>query len=92
MLNPLVANAICGAVGEIAQIIVMYPMDTLKVQCQAQGSCVRGVLSGLRARHLGPVQTLRSMYAGCGSAATCSAIIGAAYLVTFYHTKGLLTR
>ncbi|KAK9915737.1 hypothetical protein WJX75_003435 [Coccomyxa subellipsoidea] len=29
-LSPLVANAICGAVGEIAQIIVMYPMDTLK--------------------------------------------------------------
>lgn len=78
--------------GEIAQISVMYPMDTIKVQCQAQGTCVSGVLACLQARQLGPLQTLRAMYAGCGSSALCSTVIGAVYLVAFYQTKGLLTR
>ena len=88
----MAADAICGALGEIAQIVVLYPVDTLKVQCQAQGARVGDVISCLRAQNLGPLQLLRTLYAGCGSAATCSAVIGAVYLVTFFHAKRMLSR
>ena len=34
-LDPLAVKALCGAVGEMGQILVFYPMDTVKIQCQA---------------------------------------------------------
>lgn len=29
-------EAICGGVGEVAQICVMYPLETIKVSCTAR--------------------------------------------------------
>jgi hypothetical protein len=86
------ADALCGAIGEIAQLVVTYPIDTVKVLCQAQGTGVGSVVSCLRAQNLGPGRLLGTMYAGCGAAAACSVLIGAAYLVSFYHLQRVLTR
>jgi hypothetical protein len=33
-INQEVIELICGAVGEIAQIIILYPLDTIKVRSQ----------------------------------------------------------
>lgn len=71
---------------------MLYPADTLKVLCQAHGTGVRDVVGCLRARNLGPLRLLGTMYAGCGAAAACSVVIGAAYLVSFYHIQRMLTR
>jgi len=48
---------------------------------------VGGVLAALRAQRLGPAGTLRALYAGCGPTVACSALIGAVYLCSFYHTR-----
>ena len=88
----MAADALCGAIGEIAQLVVTYPIDTVKVLCQAQGASVGSVVSCLRARNLGPWRLLGTMYAGCGAAAACSVLIGAAYLVSFYHLQRMMTR
>ncbi|KAK9821778.1 hypothetical protein WJX81_000955 [Elliptochloris bilobata] len=84
--SALARDAVCGAVGEVAQL-VLYPLDTLTVQCQAGGLGVRGALAALRAQQLGPTGTLRALYAGCGPTVACSVVIGAVYLCSFYHTK-----
>lgn len=57
------------------------------MQCQAGGVGVGGVLAALRAQRLGPAGTLRALYAGCGPTVACSALIGAVYLCSFYHTR-----
>jgi hypothetical protein len=46
-LPRLVVEALCGAAGEIAQVGVLYPLETLKVRCQSDGMSVRGVLSAM---------------------------------------------
>lgn len=91
-LNPAAADAVCGAIGEVAQLVCLYPVDTLKVLCQAQGTGVGGVVLCLRARNLGPARLLSTLYAGCGAAAVASVLIGSAYLVSFYHLQRMMTR
>ncbi len=86
-LDPLAVEAVCGAVGEMGQILVFYPMDTLKIQCQAHSLGSRAAWASIVSRHNGPVQLLRSMYAGCGSQVCCSAAIGAVYLLSFFQLK-----
>ena len=71
----------------MAQILALYPMDTLKIQCQAHSLGSRAAWASIVSRHQGPAQLLRSMYAGCGSAIFCSAAIGAVYLVSFFQLK-----
>ncbi|GAB4823614.1 hypothetical protein N2152v2_010660 [Parachlorella kessleri] len=85
-LSWLVVDALSGAVGEIAQLAVLYPLDTIKVRCQAQGANASVVLSELRSMGVSG-RTLRSLYAGMGSSALCSAVIGALYLLAFYTVK-----
>ena len=60
----------------------------VKVRCQAQGTSAAVVLAELRAMGFSAA-TLRTLYAGCGSAALCSAVIGAFYLLAFYTVKRL---
>ena len=54
--------------------------------CQARGSSTGAVLAELRALGCSG-RALRQLYAGCGSAALCSAAIGAVYLLAFYSAK-----
>ena len=57
--------------------------------CQARGSSAGAVLAELRALGCSG-RALRQLYAGCGSAALCSAAIGAVYLLAFYSAKRLV--
>ena len=57
-----------------------------QVLCQARGSSTGAVLAELRALGCSG-RALRQLYAGCGSAALCSAAIGAVYLLAFYSAK-----
>lgn len=56
--------------------------------CQARGCSAAAVLAELRAPGCN-ARMLRQLYAGCGSAALCSAAIGAVYLLAFYSAKRL---
>lgn len=38
LLPKELAEVICGAVGEIVQVAVLYPLDTIKVNIQSLGS------------------------------------------------------
>ena len=91
-LNPLAVEALCGAIGEMTQIFVLYPMDTLKIQCQAHSLGGRAAWALILSKNAGPRQLMRSMYAGCGSQVVCSAAIGAVYLVSFFQLKQMFRR
>lgn len=86
----LAVDALSGAVGEVASLVVLYPLDSLKVLCQARGTNTGAVLAELRALGCN-TRAARQLYAGCGSAALCSAAIGAIYLLAFYSAKRLGT-
>ena len=91
-LNPLAVEALCGALGEMTQTFVLYPMDTLKIQCQAHSLGSKAAWASIVSKHAGPGQLMRSMYAGCGSQVVCSAAIGAVYLVSFFQLKQMFRR
>ena len=91
-LNPLALEALCGAIGEMTQIFVLYPMDTLKIQCQAHSLGGRAAWALILSKNAGPRQLMRSMYAGCGSQVVCSAAIGSVYLVSFFQLKQMFRR
>ena len=76
----------------MTQIFVLYPMDTLKIQCQAHSLGSRAAWASIVSKHAGPGQLIRSMYAGCGSQVVCSAAIGAVYLVSFFQLKQMFRR
>lgn len=84
-LHHLAVDAISGAVGEVAALVALYPLDTIKVQCQARGASTATVLRDLAGR--GPSAALRALYAGCGSAALGAAALGSVYLVAFFAAK-----
>ena len=76
----------------MTQTFVLYPMDTLKIQCQAHSLGSRAAWAAIVSKHAGPGQLMRSMYAGCGSQVVCSAAIGAVYLVSFFQLKQIFRR
>ena len=84
-MHHLAVDAICGAVGEVAGLVALYPLDTIKVKCQAgnigAGQALRETLA------LGPGNAIRTLYAGMGSTALGAAAIGSLYLLTFYAAK-----
>lgn len=84
-MHHLAVDAICGAVGEVAGLVALYPLDTIKVKCQAAnigaGQAIRETLA------LGPSNAIRTLYAGMGSTALGAAAIGSLYLLTFYAAK-----
>lgn len=84
-LHHFAVDAICGAVGEVAGLVAFYPLDTIKVKCQAGSISVRQALRETMA--LGPAAALRTLYAGMGSTALGAAAIGSIYLLTFYAAK-----
>ena len=54
--------------------------------CQARGASTGVVIRELAAMGFN-ARTLRTLYAGCGPSAVCSAAIGAVYLLAFYALK-----
>ena len=69
--------------------ITSHAHSLSQVLCQARGSSTGAVLAELRALGCSS-RALRQLYAGCGSAALCSAAIGAVYLLAFYSAKRLV--
>ena len=84
-LHHFTVDAICGAVGEVAGLVAFYPLDTIKVKCQAGSIPVKQALQ--ETLSLGPAAALRTLYAGMGSTALGAAAIGSIYLLTFYAAK-----
>lgn len=70
------AEVICGAVGEIVQVAVLYPLGTIKVRCQAGGLPAAAVLQQLFAPGAGPGAVLRQLYAGVMGASVASVAVG----------------
>ncbi|GFR49742.1 hypothetical protein Agub_g11899 [Astrephomene gubernaculifera] len=85
MPQPLV-DAICGAVGEVSQIILLYPLETIKVRCQSDGISAVAVVSALL-RNGWNAQVVRELYAGLGSATALSVVVGAMHWFTFCAAK-----
>lgn len=80
-------DAICGAVGEVAALVALYPFDTLKVQCQAHSEKTMTILRDVFS--LGPAVGFRRLYAGVGTSAVVAGAIGSLYLLAFYSVKRL---
>lgn len=87
-LNSTVIEAISGAAGEVAQIALVYPLDTVKVRCQAAGIGSGQVVAGLWAATQGHWPTfLAALYAGALPAAALSVLVGAVHYVCFCTTR-----
>lgn len=78
-------EAICGGVGEVAQVCILYPLETIKVQCQAGGAPAAQVLAALA--RSGPATAARTLYAGFLSAALCSVLVGSVHYASFCISK-----
>jgi hypothetical protein len=59
------------------QVCVLYPLETIKVKCQADGISAAAALRVMLAA--GPMPGLRALYSGIGAAAVCSVIVGAVH-------------
>ena len=80
-------DCISGGMGEVAAIVALFPLDTLKVHCQARSITLIAAF-----RHVlqqGPQSAMRSLYAGVGTAALGSAIVGAVHLSVYHYWKRL---
>lgn len=89
-MSNLTVDAICGAVGEVASLVALYPLDTIKVQCQARGASAGTIFKDLI--RLPPGVAMRSLYAGVGSAAIGAGLVGSLYLVAFFAAKRIGTQ
>eukprot|EP00878_Enallax_costatus_P032553 GHUV01035784.1.p1 GENE.GHUV01035784.1~~GHUV01035784.1.p1 ORF type:complete len:334 (+),score=111.85 GHUV01035784.1:363-1364(+) len=78
-------EAICGGVGEVAQICVLYPLETIKVKCQSDGLSAAAVIQQLLAKGL--PSAARALYAGFLSAALCSVLVGSVHYASFCISK-----
>lgn len=85
-----VFEAFFGAVGEIAQVAVLYPLDTLKVRCQASGCGVAAILKDMLRNGI-TISVMQQLYAGVVSASICSVAIGSLYYLTFCAAQRLAT-
>ena len=81
-IHRLAVDAIAGAVGEVAALMVFFPIDTIKTRLQVGGQgALRDVFSQ------GPSSAIRTLYAGMGTTALGAAAVGSLYLLTFYAAK-----
>jgi solute carrier family 25 S-adenosylmethionine transporter 26 len=77
-----VVDALAGALGEVAQILVLYPLDTVKIRCQCTGRTAGEVVTRLLRKGVN-LQLLRKLYAGALGAAACAVVIGAVHYMSF---------
>ncbi|GBF88166.1 mitochondrial carrier protein [Raphidocelis subcapitata] len=87
--SPAAIEAFAGAMGEVAQICLLYPLDTIKVRCQAQGLPARAIIAELS--RLGPAPLSAALFAGVGQAALASVLVGAVHFASFCSAKRLVT-
>ncbi|KAI8462430.1 MAG: mitochondrial carrier domain-containing protein [Monoraphidium minutum] len=87
-LSAAAIEAFAGAMGEMAQISLLYPLDTIKVRCQAQGIPARAVIASLSG--LGPRELAAQLFAGAGQAAVSSVLVGAVHFMSFCSAKRLV--
>ncbi|KAF8066349.1 SAMC1 [Scenedesmus sp. PABB004] len=78
-------EAICGGVGEVAAVCVLYPLETVKVKCQADGVGAAAVLRALLRE--GVPAAARLLYSGFASAALCSLLVGGVHYASFCVAK-----
>ncbi|KAF6263660.1 mitochondrial carrier domain-containing protein [Scenedesmus sp. NREL 46B-D3] len=90
-LNSTLIEAVSGAAGEVAQIALVYPLDTVKVRCQAAGLSSRQVLAQLQRSTGGSWAALiAALYAGALPAVPLSVLVGAVHYVSFCTTRRAL--
>ncbi|KAG2434716.1 hypothetical protein HXX76_007606 [Chlamydomonas incerta] len=79
-------DALAGALGEVAQILVLYPLDTVKVRCQASGETAAVVIRRLLKRGFN-VALLKKLYAGAVGAAACAIVVGAVHFASYEGSR-----
>lgn len=85
-LSETVIDCISGGLGEAAALVALFPLDTLKVQCQARSISIRVAMCQILMQ--GPLAGIKSMYAGVGTAAIGAAVVGAVHLSVYrYWTR-----
>jgi solute carrier family 25 (mitochondrial S-adenosylmethionine transporter), member 26 len=85
LLPQELTEVLCGALGEIVQVALLYPLDTIKVRCQASGMSTAAVVRQLLASGSGTA--VRQLYAGVMGASVASIAIGSLYYATFCAAK-----
>jgi solute carrier family 25 S-adenosylmethionine transporter 26 len=88
--NATAVDCVSGGLGEAAALLSFFPLDTLKVHCQARSMNLQQALAAVLRQ--GPVVAVRSLYAGVGTAAIGAAIVGAVHLSVFKYWKRLEER
>jgi hypothetical protein len=78
-------EAFCGAIGEISQICVLYPLETIKIKCQADSIGVGLVMQRLAQQ--GMAGATSQLYSGFGAAALLSMLVGSVHYVSFCMSK-----
>ena len=79
--RPLV-DALAGAVGELGQILTLYPVEAIKVRCQQDGISAAQVMAQLgktAAQPGGPARVAAMLYSGIGPSAVFSIAVGAVH-------------
>ncbi|GFR50429.1 hypothetical protein Agub_g12649 [Astrephomene gubernaculifera] len=87
---PLI-DALAGALGEVSQILVLYPLDTVKVRCQASGETAAVVVQRLLRRGVN-LKLLAKLYAGALGAAACAILVGAVHLASYEGSRKVLLK
>ena len=81
-----VKDAICGAAGELLQILLLYPVEAIKVRCQEQGIGATTILSQLIKNG-----RVASLWSGIRSSALLSILVGSIHWLSFSAAKRLVT-
>ncbi|GAX73771.1 hypothetical protein CEUSTIGMA_g1222.t1 [Chlamydomonas eustigma] len=87
--RPLV-DAISGAVGELGQILILYPVEAIKIRCQRENKSAVHIVAQLaqNASQPGGVSTvLRMLYSGIGASALFSVAVGSVHWLSFCAAK-----
>jgi solute carrier family 25 S-adenosylmethionine transporter 26 len=85
--NDTAVDCVCGGMGEVAALLSFFPLDTLKVHCQARSISLQQALKAVLSQ--GPLAAAKSLYAGVGTAAVGAAIVGAVHLSVYHYWKRL---
>ena len=85
------AQFAAGSFAEIVQALVLYPLDTIKVNCQHTGMSSFQMCRSLLKTYSG-VNLLLYLYNGAGTMALASVFIGSAYYVSYKQSSLFFAR
>eukprot|EP00878_Enallax_costatus_P023417 GHUV01024908.1.p1 GENE.GHUV01024908.1~~GHUV01024908.1.p1 ORF type:complete len:329 (+),score=115.82 GHUV01024908.1:267-1253(+) len=92
-LNSTVVEALAGAAGEVAQMALLYPLDTVKVRCQAASLSSRKVLAEMYRSTGGNWPAIfGALYAGILPSMALSVLVGSVHYACFCATRRVLSR